>query len=380
MSDVRTMRAAVIIIFVLAVILLANTVYREAFVTPRRRLLASVLRERYDGGDNRARGDALRLLRERMDVDADSLPRLRISSTSRPKFDAEENVLVKRRHACLTRGAFVDARNDPVDCRTYCGVSDGVDYRYVDSVDSFVNGSTIALGGYCVSTEAATCNPNTALLLYTGQPAEPWRCIPRSRAFAGEGGNAIVVCDGSLLDRLTGRVWRGYIDPTLKFVSVDETLPSSSDEYRFVCPPSRDRLGNLRVVSPFDRLALVDNYCASVIPYAADDKALVDFQRARCACEPPLREDPYTGYCVPFAREFEASTYATVARVATCVEPWSLYSMYSPDDLASRKVVPCGAAADERPIGGDPACVRERVFIYDRLVPSPYAMRDADFD
>lgn len=149
-------------------------------------------------------------LRRHIGNSVDALPPVRIDSLlSEASSSIEESAArrdelarAERRAACLGNGAFVSSRDD---CRAYCDVEDGVEYRYVDSVESMLRDGKLAIkpGSYCLPTAAARCNLNTSILVYGKYD---WRCLSQTRAFSGEGGNRIVVCDGRLLDRATGRV------------------------------------------------------------------------------------------------------------------------------------------------------------------------------
>lgn len=334
----------------------------------------------YDGGPE-GRHDRNRVaeLRQKLGVNIDSLPPVRlgakdsrVDSPSNDDHDDEDNDDAEardRRHRCLTIGEYVSSVYDYVNCRSYCRVADGVEYRYFDRAGLLIDGRRGRVGSYCLPTRAAMCNTNTSIVVYTGSK-DNWKCLPQTRAFAGEGGNRIVVCDGSLLDRATGIVWREFIDPTLQFSSIDERLPNDGG-YRFVCPASRDRLGNTRVESPMDRLLHFDNYCAALIPFAAAD-IRPDFRTGRCICSDSTREDPVGKMCAPYEAEFNGNTYETTLRAEHCIEMWSVRSVYDVETF--RRTIPCGVEHGTGANVSYPSCVRLKAFVFDRPIPSAYAM------
>lgn len=328
-----------------------------------------------DGTSVGGRRNRILRLRERLGIGMDSLPPVRFQAKQSDKSlnnnnDDDEKIRA-RRYVCLTTGLYLSPQDDYVDCRTHCAVTDGVEYKYVDRIGAIVNGRQTRAGSYCLPTDAALCNTNTSLIVY-GKAS--WRCMPQTRAFAGTGGNRIVVCDGTLLDRATGRIWRDFIDPTLQFSSIDEKLSHGADraDYRFVCPPSRDRLGNKRIESPLDRLIQLDNYCAAMIPHA-DSTIQPDFRNNTCSCSTLTRPDPESHMCTPYQIGFNNRTYESTIRLDQCVETWSVRSTYPTNDAP---LYPCGVARETGSDVAYPSCQKVNAVLFDRVVPSSYALSE----
>lgn len=354
--------------FALALIILYK-LYEASFHETRR-----VAIERDLSLIDRTPSEELARLRRAIGSDLDALPPVRIRSVHDANLASTGNSVREResrdaetRAACLFTGAFVSPRDDFVDCASYCKVEDGVAYKFIDEVESMLREGSVRTGSYCVPTAAVRCNTNTSLLVYG---RDEWRCLPQTRAFAGEGGNKIVACDGNLLDRSTGRVWRDSIDHTLRFSSVDELMGDGS--YRFVCPPSTDRLGNPRIPCPLDRLYLLENYCASVIPYASLD-IRPNFETGACVCDDNTRPDPQTGICMPLSIGRDSTTGETIMSVDRCVEFWTVRSTLPLGDAIS---FPCGIENSDAS-ASYPACVGTRALTSHVVAPSPYAMRES---
>lgn len=264
-------------------------------------------------------------------LNIDNLPIVRVDYGSyRPNTSIGDNdnnnsddndsgiVAASRRQQCLTRGAYLGRENLEIDCSKFCNVAaDEVAYVYIgqDQTDRVIRERRKTIpGGYCMPTLAATCNRVTSIVAYSIQG---WLCIPASDAFAGEGGNRIVVCNGTLLDRALGVVYHQHIPPNLQFNNVysDRT---SDGSFRFECPPSAvDTIGNRFVPSPVNRLHIMRNWCVSNIPYAASGKVVFydDNNRARCSCESPLHLNETTTKCETCWPRFDKTTFTiTVAQ------------------------------------------------------------------
>lgn len=353
-------------------------IYQEVYHFPR---LTAVSDELARYNDASLPDDELLRLRDRMGVGVDSLPIVRFQTHDDAPANEADRAEIERRRLrarCLSTGVFLYDRDEYVDCRSYCYVSDGVDYKFFDRTGAILDGTVNSrAGAYCLPTDATVCNENTSLLLYS---KDSWRCIPQTRAFAGEGGNKIVVCNGSLLDRATSIVWKNFIDPTLRFSDIDERLNTDDDDddaYRFVCPPdTRDANDNLMISSPFDRLQLLENFCASAIPKAAD-YIRPDFNTGACICtssndDDMLVPDPVTGVCIPHEKTFD--DFELSIPDTKCVEMWSVWSSVAAT-VSQHRLEPCGitASADESTVF--PAYRIKRVPLFDTVVMSHLAMR-----
>lgn len=269
---------------ILAVLCPTTYVYLSVYRIPQEESIERHLGKLYSGpsgnnddnGDAVGRRDKILRMRKQLGVGIDSLQTVRFSSTASEEEesgdDNEEEQILARQHECLTIGVYLSPEDDYLDCRSYCGVTDGVDYRFYDRTVLILN----------------ACNSNTSLVLYT---KHGWRCMPQMRAFGDEGGNLITACNGTLLDRATGPVWRKHIDPTLTFDSIDEKLPNVDerdefDGYRIVCPPgSTGEISNALIPAPFDRLLHIRNVCASLIPYADTEEIRPNFLSGECECD-----------------------------------------------------------------------------------------------
>lgn len=366
-------------------------VYRE----PQERAIQNLLKRLYRRANDES---SIVAMRKKLGLGIDSLPQVRFDSDDGGREeivgeedddDEQQRRLRALQNECLSVGAYLGETDDYVDCRSYCGVTDGVDYRFYDKKSLLLSGRLGRAGGYCVPNDAAACNVNTSLLLYTRSPSDGgngWKCIPQTRAFGGEGGNLILVCNGTLLDRATGRLWRGHIDPTLSFGSIDEMLPDGGG-YRFVCPSGIvDEIGNSYISAPFDRLLQLHNVCANLIPYA-DTEITPNFIDGRCLCGELAVYDEDLRTCVPNGTQFRLDSLEKSVRAACndsdvtvepCVESWTTLSKIN----NNRSLMPCGIAAsndDDNDEGSTdtgtyPACVRRYAIVFDRPVPSSYAM------
>lgn len=207
--------------------------------------------------------------------------------------------LAARKQLCLTRGLYLGPQNDQaVDCSLRCSLaSDEVEYTFLSDRDTrriVVGQAPLRVGSYCMPTRMTICNRNTSLVVYS---LSGWTCIPNTDAFAGEGGNRIVVCNGKLRDNALRTVYVDSIPPNLVFTDVYRDRLADGT-YRFECLRNeRDANGNLYIESPFNRLHQMRNWCASDIPFAS--RVSVDLQAGRCICEgsKEMVVDKLTGRC-----------------------------------------------------------------------------------
>lgn len=316
--------------------------------------------------------DRLIRLRNKLRIGIDSLPEVRFEAWEEERDEPDEEEAREIQRLCLTVGVYLGPDDDYVDCLTYCNVSDGVDYKYFAYPGKIVAGKQGKKGSYCLPNDAAICNENTSIVVYG---KDGWRCFPQMRAFAGEGGNKIVCCDGNLLDRATGKVWRNYIDPSLRLTDVDETLPDGT--YRFVCPGGTDAIKNKLIESPMDRLHLLTNNCAKLIPYA-NTEIRPNFNTGECICGPDnlatYHEDWKT--CVPpIAVKVEKFEFPVDRK--KCVERWTTYGEFlrTREKETGQYALICGIENDSVKISY-PSVNVERALTVDRLTPSPYALRE----
>lgn len=370
------------VVMIFAIYLIVFRIYSSIYYAPRIRAIERQI-AKFDESAGAELRDKIFRLRGKIGLNIDSLPTVKFQSDANDARrtmhdeDAADDIVQRRRiqRECLTVGIFLSKRDDYVDCRTVCHVSDGVEYKYFDQIGRIIDGRRSRIGSYCLPNDAAICNENTSIAIYG---RDGWHCFPQTRAFNGEGGNRIVACNGSILDRATGKIWHNYIDSSLRFADIDERL-NTSGEYRFVCPPDQlDRLGNSMVEAPFDRLTLIDNYCASMIPYAGK-YIRPDFENNTCVCrerddQPDIKYDPALKTCVPYAPNF--TNFEATIRTDPCIETWSVHSQIS---NWQNMPIPCGIENNNADISY-PACVQTRALIYDRIVPSAYALRETAND
>lgn len=138
-------------------------VYDAVFHRNRRRLVDLELRML---DDRSGISSEVAKLRRFIGVGIDALSPVRIDSfvdesESEAVARNDELTRAERRAACL---AFVSSRDDYVDCRAYCDMENGVEYRYIDS--AVLRDTNTRAGSYCMLTVASRCNLNTSFLVY----------------------------------------------------------------------------------------------------------------------------------------------------------------------------------------------------------------------
>lgn len=250
-------------------------------------------------------------------LNIDNLPLVKIDygkykpNTDVPGADAppDESVSAAQiRQLCLSRGYYLGPENTDANCGEVCGVSDeAVAYTFLTPADTsriVAAKQKLKPGAYCMPTRMATCNRNTSSVVYS---LEGWLCLPRTDAFAGEGGNHIVVCNGSLRDNALRVVYTGSIPANLAFNDVYRDRLADGT-YRFECPrTTRDEIGNHYLESPVNRLHQLRNWCTSSVPWAADGG--VNWTTGRCECGTNgLVLDPNTDRCTSCRIHFDADT------------------------------------------------------------------------
>lgn len=273
-------------------------------------------------------------------LNVDNLPLVKIDygkykpASDVPGLDASVDdglSLAEIRQQCLTRGFFLGPEVATANCSKICDVDpSAVEFAFISLWDAnriIAARQRLSPGGYCMPTKMSTCNRNTSLVVYT---LAGWSCMPMGDAFAGEGGNRIVVCNGSLRDNALRVVHREFIPPNLAFTNVYSDMLADGT-YRFECPRAdRDQSGNKYVVSPLNRLHAIRNWCTATIPFAAD--VTVDLINGKCHCgSEGLVEDKH-GRCSACRIKFDSES-KTIS-----FSPKPCYSFIDPVDMFEARV------------------------------------------
>lgn len=293
--------------------------------------------------------------------------------------------LVARRQQCATRGLYLGPQNDQsVDCSDYCSMApDEVEYAFFTDTDikRILWGQTyMQPGAYCMPTRMTTCNRNTAIPVYS---LAGWTCLPTTDAFAGDGGNRIIVCNGRLRDNATRTVYVDSIPPNLVFNDVYRDRLANG-QYRFECMRTeRDESGNLYIDSPFNRLHRMRNWCAQDVPFAVDIR--VDWINGVCVCRGSqfMGIDPSTGRCTVCRTRFDNDTKQISIVQKPCFSFTDTVEQFEnrlrdlrkqlnvADDDTSITMFPCGysdhGSASEYTL---PRCLDYNVAMYQPALPS----------
>lgn len=369
LSDSRLLLQLGLVIFLLAV---AYVSYRVA------RAFVRFERDRYTADSD------LSAANMQTELNIDSLPAVKIDYGKwRPNTDSgdqqdDDDDVAARRVRCLQRGVYLGPENEYRDCADYCRVSSEseVSYAFVADPSRMISGrSATRPGAWCLPQSAANCNTSTSTLVYS---LNGWLCIPRSDAFAGDGGNRITVCDGSIRDNAMNSQYDEYVPANLMFQDFYEDRLADG-RYRFECVPGkRDDLGNEYLLAPFNRFHLLHNYCVSGIPFALTS-ARPDFANGTCNCP-----DPYSvsqaGDCSACRVGFDRRTFTFNLRVQPCFSVRDNISFVL--DLQRRTAVsgelvrPCGLDAEGKGVAEltRPRCVIAQLPIYKHYLPSPSTM------
>lgn len=287
------------------------------------------------------------------------------------------------RQLCLTRGYYLGPENTDGNCSSVCGVDEQeVAYTYVSRTDAkrIVAGrQLLRAGGYCMPTLMASCNRNTSSVVYS---INGWTCIPRTDAFAGEGGNRIVVCNGRLRDNALKVVYQDFVPPNLVFGNV-YTDRLGDGTYRFECPRrERDSGGNLYLRSAYNRLHSVRDRCVEDVPFASG--ATTDLTRGKCVCGPDLTFDKLSGKCTACSVAFSRDTKQIAFTSKPCFsfadtiqqfeERWE--NLKNSDNSSDRDeskltIFPCGfnsqGTSSEYTL---PRCLNYNIALYQPALPS----------
>lgn len=291
--------------------------------------------------------------------------------------DPEESI-AERRIRCLTRGVYLGEQNQYVNCVDYCRISseEEVRYVYLSSTQQVIAGRTpLSPGAWCLPTAAASCNLNSALVVYS---LNGWLCIPKTDALVGEGGNKIAVCDGSLWDNALQTRYDGFIPANLYFNDFYEDKLSDG-RYRFQCLPNlKDDIKNKYLFSPFNRFHLLQNWCVQNIPFAKET-SVPDFKTGKCTCDPPYGQLDNT-QCTACRVGFDEQTFTFNLRVQPCFSVRDYISFLTrlrnqmwPDEILR----PCGLDENESTTEEvtRPRCVVQKVGVFSPVAPSPNTMR-----
>lgn len=294
--------------------------------------------------------------------------------------EIEENVAV-RRTKCLSKGYYLGPNNNYVDCTTFCGISSDseVEYTFIDQTSSriYAGQTKIKAGAWCLPTTAASCNTSTSIVVYS---LNGWFCLPQTDAFAGDGGNRIVVCNGKLHDGALNRTYENYIPNTVTFNDVYEDRLSNGD-YRFSCPANLlDDLKNKYITSKYNRLHLLRNYCLEEIPFGVSANAVLNQNTGKCTCKDQYGEDTRTGRCSSCSPRFDPIEFTShlynrpcfsIRDYGTMLE--RLHNTTEHDDV----ILPCGiddvGGVSKEPV--NPRCLFTRVPVYSPLLPSNNTLR-----
>lgn len=321
-------------------------------------------------------------------LNADNLPQVKIdfgkfrpaentgdgSNAENGATDVESPAAIRAR--CLQRGIYLGANNEYVNCAERCHVSSEkeVQYTFVTNSKRLITGRReVQAGAWCLPTKAATCNLNSATVVYS---LNGWLCIPRTDALVGEGGNRIAVCDGSIYDNAMRVRYDEYIPSNLVFKDFYEDRLANG-RYRFSCVPNaRDDLRNKYLTAPFNRFHLLRNYCVSEIPFAVDT-AVPNFDNGACTCPNPYNVVASTGKCTACRVGFDPATMTFNFRIQPCFSVRDYVStvrqMKENQALPGEVIRPCGL--DESDSGNSevtrPRCIISRVGAFSPLLPSP---------
>lgn len=291
--------------------------------------------------------------------------------------DEEENI-AERRIRCLTRGVYLGSQNQYVNCVDYCRVSseEEVRYVYLSSTEKVIAGrSPLEPGAWCLPTTAASCNLNSAIVVYS---LNGWLCLPRTDILVGEGGNKIAVCNGSLWDNALQVQYDGFIPANLFFNDIYEDRLSDG-RYRFQCLANlKDDLQNLYLRSPFNRFHLVRNWCVQNIPFAKDT-SVPNFTTGKCHCDDPYGQLDST-QCTACRIGFDEQTFTFNLRVQPCFSVRDYVSFLNKlrDQVDANEIIrPCGLDENES-INEEvtrPRCVVQKVGVFSPVAPSPNTLR-----
>lgn len=291
---------------------------------------------------------------------------------------AEEENIAERRIKCLTRGVYLGSQNQYVNCVDYCRVSseEEVRYVYLANTEKIVAGrSPLEPGAWCLPTAAASCNLNSAIVVYS---LNGWLCLPKTDILVGEGGNKIAVCNGSLWDNAMQAQYDGFIPANLFFNDIYEDRLSDG-RYRFQCLANlKDDVQNLYLRSPFNRFHLVQNWCVQNIPFAKDT-SVPNFTTGKCHCDNPYGQLDST-QCTACRIGFDEQTFTFNLRVQPCFSVRDYVSFLNKlrDQVRPNEIIrPCGLDENES-VNEEvtrPRCVLQKVGVFSPVSPSPNTLR-----
>lgn len=303
---------------------------------------------------------------------------------------SDETISVAQiKQLCLTRGYYLGPENTETLCGDVCNVADDeVTYVYITASEAnnvLVGRQRLRQGGYCMPTLMSTCNRNTSSVVYS---MNGWICLPRTDAFAGEGGNRIVVCNGSLRDNALRVVYRNTIPSNLAFTDVYRDRLADGT-YRFECLHNeRDRSGNLYLQSSYNRLHTLTNWCTFLVPFATG--VTTDLARGECHCGEMLTLDASSGRCTACAPAFDRYTKQIAFHSQPCYSFNDSYYQFAElaksfkkrnnlQDNESAALMPCGyntqGNTSEYTL---PRCLSYNIALYQPILPSHNTLNTID--
>lgn len=293
----------------------------------------------------------------------------------------DKNAIANVRQACLTRGYYLGEENEYQDCAAVCHVSseDVVSYAYLENTANVIGGrKKLKSGAWCLPTKAASCNTNTAIVVYS---LNGWTCLPTSDAFSGEGGNRIAVCDGTLYDNALKVRYKNFIPANLTFTNLYEDKLSDG-RYRFTCPSDlTDDIRNHYLESPYNRFHLLRNWCLSDVPFGRRTSQ-PDSEFTQCFCDDPMYADPSSGKCTACKPKFDTlkMTVQLASRPCYSMSDYVEYLANIRDRLKypSREIVlPCGFTDDTNSNSEvtRPRCTNAEIMAFKPMLPSSNTLK-----
>lgn len=174
------------------------------------------------------------------------------------------------------------------------------------------------------------CNRSTSSLVIG--PNGKHRCVPRwPDLFGGPIGSDILVCGGSIYDRVTGRVYTDRLppsneigeidsDPRSETVSIVNESGAVETKFRWECTSryvggAVDHMENPYVPSSFDRMRRTRNVCAKYIYRAMPKIRISEGAGGSCDC---LADHGKIRLNVPTEKEDKMRTDGMVTLPGTC--------------------------------------------------------------
>lgn len=319
-------------------------------------------------------------------LDVDTLPIIKIDygnykpaenvgGVNSNESGVNDEAISQIRNKCLTTGYYLGKVNQAVNCRDICSLTnnESVEYVWITDGNRMLNGNMNSENGaWCLPTVVSSCNLSTSVVIYA---ISGWLCLPSTDAFAGDGGNLITVCNGTLYDAVFDVTYEKFIPNNLVFSDVyEDTLPNG--KYRFYCKTEPDELKNNYIVSPVNRLHQLRNWCISDIPFASG--GIPNFQSHNCVCPYPFALEPVTGKCTACPPRFNNNDFTCQLRSSPCysirdyVEIVKVLHDMRNDDNRRDSIIPCGLdqTGTINSESTQPRCIRTHIPIYQPPLPS----------